>query len=209
MKMGFNNSGLHKGKVLIDAKNINFGYANQLLWKQALNFQIRSGERVALNGVNGSGKTTVIKMILGELEPLAGTIDRAAISAIYIDQNYSLIDNHLTVYEQAQQFNSGALQEHDIKIRLNRFLFTKDYWDKPCKALSGGEKMRLMLCSLTIGRQAPDLIILDEPTNNLDIQNIEILTAAISEYSGTLLVVSHDELFLKQINMERSIDIVI
>jgi ATPase subunit of ABC transporter with duplicated ATPase domains len=209
MKMGFNNSGLHKGKVLIDAKNINFGYANQLLWKQALNFQIRSGERVALNGVNGSGKTTVIKMILGELEPLAGTIDRAAISAIYIDQNYSLIDNHLTVYEQAQQFNSGALQEHDIKIRLNRFLFTKDYWDKPCKALSGGEKMRLMLCSLTIGRQAPDVIILDEPTNNLDIQNIEILTSAINEYKGTLLVVSHDEFFLKQINIERSIDIII
>ncbi|WP_295714630.1 ABC-F family ATP-binding cassette domain-containing protein [Mucilaginibacter sp.] len=207
MKMGFNNSGLHRGKVLIDAKNINFGYANQLLWQQALNFQIRSGERIALNGVNGSGKTTVIKMILGELEPLAGTIDRAAISTIYIDQDYSLIDNKLNVYEQTQQFNSGALQEHDIKIRLNRFLFTKDYWSKPCNALSGGEKMRLMLCSLTIGRQAPDVIILDEPTNNLDIQNIEILTSAINEYKGTLLVVSHDDFFLKQINMERSIDI--
>jgi ATPase subunit of ABC transporter with duplicated ATPase domains len=146
-------------------------------------------------------------MILGELEPLAGTIDRATISTIYIDQDYSLIDNHLSVYEQAQQFNSGALQEHDIKIRLNRFLFTKDYWDKPCKALSGGEKMRLMLCTLTIGGQAPDVIILDEPTNNLDIQNIEILTSAINEYRGTLLVVSHDEFFLKQINVERSIDI--
>lgn len=207
MKMGFNNSGLHRGKVLIDAKNINFGYANQLLWQQALNFQIRSGERIALNGINGSGKTTVIKIILGELEPLAGTIDRAAINAIYIDQDYSLIDNKLNVYEQAQQFNSGALQEHDIKIRLNRFLFTKDYWSKPCKALSGGEKMRLMLCSLTIGREAPDVIILDEPTNNLDIQNIEILTSAINEYKGTLLVVSHDEFFLKQINIERSMDI--
>jgi len=99
------------------------------------------------------------------------------------------------------------LQEHDIKTRLNRFLFTKEYWDKPCKALGGGEKMRLMLCSLTIRNQAPDVIILDEPTNNLDIQNIEILTTAINEYKGTLLVVSHDEYFLKQINVESSIDL--
>jgi ATPase subunit of ABC transporter with duplicated ATPase domains len=116
-----------------------------------------------------------------------------------------LIDNSLSVYQQAQQFNSGALQEHDIKIRLNRFLFTKEYWDKPCKALSGGEKMRLMLCSLTIGNKAPDIIILDEPTNNLDIQKIEILTTAINEYRGTLIVVSHDKYFLEQINAERSI----
>ena len=74
-------------------------------------------------------------------------------------------------------------------------------------ALSGGEKMRLMLCCLTISNQAPDIIVLDEPTNNLDIQNIEILTAAINEYEGTLLVVSHDEYFEKQINVERSIGI--
>jgi len=131
-------------------------------------------------------------------------MESAVVKAIYIDQDYSLINNKLNVYEQAQQFNSGVLQEHDIKIRLNRFLFTKEYWDKPCKALSGGEKMRLMLCSLTISNQAPDIIILDEPTNNLDIQNIEILTAAINEYRGTLIVISHDEYFLKQINVEHS-----
>jgi ATPase subunit of ABC transporter with duplicated ATPase domains len=124
---------------------------------------------------------------------------------MYIDQDYSLIDNDLSVYEQAQQYNSGTLPEHDIKVRLNRFLFTKEHWEKSCAALSGGEKMRLMLCALTIADQAPDVIVLDEPTNNLDIQNIEILTAAINEYSGTLLVVSHDEHFLKEINVERAI----
>ncbi|MDB4999336.1 MAG: transporter related [Mucilaginibacter sp.] len=172
MKMDFDNSALHKGKILITAKDVNFGYGDQLLWKQALNFQITSGERIVVKGLNGSGKTTLIKMILGELEPRSGTIDRSGVKAIYIDQDYSLIDNKLSVYEQAQQYNSGVLQEHDIKIRLNRFLFTKEYWDKPCKALSGGEKMRLMLCSLTISNQAPDIIVLDEPTNNLDIQNI-------------------------------------
>ncbi len=107
--------------------------------------------------------------------------------------------------EQLQQFNLTRLQEHEIKIRLNRFLFTKEYWDKPCSALSGGEKMRLMLCCLTISNQSPDIIILDEPTNNLDIQNIEILTNAINEYQGTLIVVSHDDYFLEEINIERTV----
>jgi ATPase subunit of ABC transporter with duplicated ATPase domains len=206
MKMDFDNSALYRGKLLITAKDVNFGYGNQLLWKQTLNFQITSGEHIVVKGLNGSGKTTLIKMILGELEPRSGIIDRAGVKAIYIDQDYSLIDNKLSVYEQAQQYNSGILQEHDIKIRLNRFLFTKEYWDKPCKALSGGEKMRLMLCSLTISNHAPDIIVLDEPTNNLDIQNIEILTSAINQYKGTLIVVSHDEYFLKQINVKHSIN---
>lgn len=174
MKMDFDSSGLHKGKILIGAKDLNFGYHDQLLWKEALNFQIKSGERLAIRGGNGSGKTTLINMILGQLHPQSGSMERADVRSIYMDQDYSLIDPGLQVYEQAQQFNSGGLQEHEIKIRLNRFLFTKEDWDKPCKALSGGEKMRLMLCALTISNQAPDIIILDEPTNNLDLQNIEI-----------------------------------
>jgi ATPase subunit of ABC transporter with duplicated ATPase domains len=76
---------------------------------------------------------------------------------------------------------------------------------KILSGLSGGEKMRLILCCLTISNQAPDIMVLDEPTNNLDIQNIEILTASINAYQGTLLVVSHDEYFLKEINVERTI----
>ncbi|KAA5540618.1 ABC-F family ATP-binding cassette domain-containing protein [Adhaeribacter rhizoryzae] len=208
MKFNFDQSALHQGKILVTAQDINYGYAGQLLWQQPLNFRITSGERIALQGLNGSGKTTLIKIILGQLEPNSGTVYRAANQAVYIDQDYSLINNHLNIYEQAQQFNRTALQEHEIKIRLNRFLFTKDDWDKPCSALSGGEKMRLMLCCLTIGNQAPDIIILDEPTNNLNIQNTEILTAAINDYQGTLLVVSHDAYFLKQVNIERTINLV-
>lgn len=205
MKMDFDNSALHRGKILITAKDLNFGYDDHLLWKQVLNFQITNGARIAIRGLNGSGKTTLIRMILGELHPRVGIIDRAGVKAIYIDQDYSLIDNKLSVYEQAKQADPGALQEHEIKIRLNRFLFTKAWWGKPCKTLSGGEKMRLVLCCLMISNQAPDIIILDEPTNNLDIQNIEILTAAINEYKGTLLVVSHDDYFLKQVNVQDSI----
>jgi ATPase subunit of ABC transporter with duplicated ATPase domains len=201
MKFGFDNSSLHTGKILIAAENINFGYDDKpSLWQQPLNFRIKSGDRMVLRGVNGSGKTTLIKIILGELQPNAGTIYRADNKAVYIDQDYSLIDNQLTVYTQSQRFNLSGLQEHEIKIRLNRFLFPKNDWDKPCSVLSGGEKMRLMLCCLTMSNQAPDIIVLDEPTNNLDIQNIEILTAAINEYHGTLIVVSHDSYFLEQIN---------
>ena len=205
MKFGFDKSALHKGKILFTATNINFSYNIQPLWKDNPNFQITSGERIALKGENGSGKTTLIKLILGNLQPQTGTVYRAGSKSVYIDQDYSLLDNKLKVYEQAQQFNTSVLQEHEIKIRLNRFLFTKEDWDKPCGTLSGGERMRLMLCCLTINNQSPDIIILDEPTNNLDIQNIGILTAAINEYQGTLIVVSHDETFLEQVNIERTI----
>jgi ATPase subunit of ABC transporter with duplicated ATPase domains len=205
IKLYFDNSMLHKGKILICANNINFGYSKQLLWKEPLNFQLTSGERIALKGLNGSGKTTLIKIISGEIEPVAGKISRADNQSIYIDQDYSLINNQFTVYEQSQQFNCATLQEHEIKIRLSRFLFTKDDWEKPCEMLSGGEKMRLMLCCLTLNNRPPDIIILDEPTNNLDIQNIEILINAVNDYQGTLIVVSHDRYFLKKVNIERDI----
>jgi len=205
MKLGFDQSALHKGKILVEGQAVNYGYGEQLLWEEAQHFRISSGERIALKGLNGSGKTTLIRLILGEIEPQVGTVHKASSRAVYIDQEYSLIDNRLSVYEQAQRFNATALQEHEVKIRLNRFLFPKDVWDKPSQALSGGEKMRLMLCCLTISQQAPDIIVLDEPTNNLDLQNIEILTAAINEYRGTLIVVSHDETFMEQVHIERTI----
>lgn len=205
MKMDLDHSVLHRGKILVTAQDINFGYTDQLHWKQGLSFQISSGSRIAINGLNGSGKTTLIKMILGKIEPQTGTISRAKVNAIYIDQDYSLVEDELSVYQQVQQYNSGGLQEHEIKIRLNRFLFTRSSWDKSCSTLSGGEKMRLMLCSLMISNQAPDIIAMDEPTNNLDMQNIQILTAAINEYKGTLLVISHDTHFLKQIHIEELI----
>lgn len=205
MKFGFDDSALHKGKVLCTATDINYSYNAQWLWPGNLAFQIRSGERMALKGANGSGKTTLIRIITGMLEPTTGTIYRAENKWVYIDQDYSLINNDISVYEQAQQYNDAALQEHEIKIRLSRFLFTREDWDKRCSALSGGERMRLVLCCLTIHNQSPDIIILDEPTNNLDIQNIEILTAAINQYQGTLIVVSHDAYFLEQVNIVRTI----
>ncbi|OXA76321.1 ATPase components of ABC transporters with duplicated ATPase domains [Flavobacterium aquidurense] len=207
MKFGFDSTELHKGKILFTATDLNYGYGEKLLWKENLNFEILSGERLVLKGSNGSGKTTLIKIITGKVVPTQGSMYKANAKIVYIDQDYSLIENDLTVYDQAQKFNGSGLQEHDIRMRLNRFLFSQNELEKPCSALSGGEKMRLMLCCLTINNQAPDIIILDEPTNNLDIQNIEILTAAVNEYEGTLIVVSHDEAFLEQINIERCVEL--
>ncbi|TNE81354.1 MAG: ABC-F family ATP-binding cassette domain-containing protein [Bacteroidetes bacterium] len=203
IKFGFDASHLHKGKVLLSAEQLNYAFNEVPLWKRNLSFQIQSGERVAIKGNNGSGKTTLIKLLLGELVPQHGKLVRAPFHAVYIDQDYSLLNKELSVYQQAQIFNQSALQEHEVKIRLSRFLFSQEYWDKPCSHLSGGEKMRLSLCCLSIQAKAPDLILLDEPTNNLDIQNIEMLTAAVKAYRGTLLVVSHDQYFLEQIDIER------
>lgn len=205
MKFGLDHSRLHKGKILVTAESVNYSYNEEWIWKTDLNFQILSGERLSIKGNNGSGKTTLIKLILEELKPKKGILKIADCEMIYIDQDYSLINPDLTVYEQAQQNNSSGLEEHDIKMRLNRFLFTRSDWNKPCSYLSGGERMRLMLCGLTIKNQVPDVIILDEPTNNLDIQNIEILTVALNQYQGTLIVVSHDDFFLDQIAANLSI----
>jgi len=205
MKFGLDSSTLHQGKILVTAERINIQYSYKNLWAQPLDLQIKSGERIAITGKNGTGKTSLLKVILGSILPAEGKITQLSSNMVYIDQDYSAIDNQLSVYQQAQTYNTAGLEEHEVKIRLHRFLFTKEEWDTPCVGLSGGERMRLLLCCLTMNNNAPDIIILDEPTNNLDIQNIEILTSAINEYQGTLLVVSHDETFLKQIQIERFI----
>jgi ATPase subunit of ABC transporter with duplicated ATPase domains len=207
MKFDFDNSKLHSGKILVNIKNVNFKYNEKSLWNKNLDFQIISGERIAIKGKNGSGKTTLLKLILGNLQPDTGEIYRSENKSVYIDQDYSLINNDLSVYQQSQIFNDKALQEHEVKIRLNRFLFSKDFWNKPCSVLSGGEKMRLLLCCLTIAQHSPDIIVLDEPTNNIDIQSVEVLSTAINDYQGTLIVVSHDLYFLEQIKVERVIDL--
>ncbi len=205
MKVNFNNSNLHSGKILISATEINFKYIEENLWKKNLNLEIRSGERISIKGSNGSGKTTLIKLLLEKIEPIAGNISRAEFSSIDIDQEYSLINNDETIYGFVQTFNDSALQESEVKTLLSRFLFGKDTWDKKCGVLSGGERLRLLLCGLSVSNKAPDMIILDEPTNNLDLQNVEILTNSLRDYQGTLLVISHDEIFLEDIGIDREV----
>jgi len=205
MRFGFAGSQLPKGKLLFSADKINYRYDQQWLWSEELDIALYSGDRLVLRGDNGSGKTTLIRIMLGQLQPGRGSVFLQAAKAVYLDQDYSLINHQLSVYEQAQQFNTDSLQEHEVKIRLHRFLFSRQQWDKPCASLSGGERMRLILCCLTLSQQAPDLLILDEPTNNLDMQNIEILTAALRAYRGTIVLVSHDHSFLKEAGVEREV----
>lgn len=207
LKTDFNASALHIGKILVTAQNINFHYpdSNTNLWTVPLSFQLRSGNRFCIKGDNGSGKTTLLKLITGELTPTGGTIERADFTYIYLDQEYSLIQNEYTVSEQAEAFNLRHLPEHETKTILNRYLFPQDVWNKPCSKLSGGEKMRLAFCCLMIADNTPDLFILDEPTNNLDIESIEIITATIRNYQGTVLAVSHDRDFLKKTGIEQEI----
>lgn len=205
IKFEFNHSLIHKGKVIFKAQGINHRYGHHFLWQKDLSVQINSGERIVLEGLNGSGKTTLIHIIMNIINPCIGTVRADKLKILYLDQDYSLIADGISVYQQAQRFNTTSLAEHEIKIRLSRFLFFKDDWDKPCSTLSGGEKMRLALCMLIIDNKSPDMIILDEPTNNLDIENIKILSAAIKQYQGTLLVVSHDRSFLKELDIEKFI----
>lgn len=207
MRTDFNSPGLHIGKMLVTANQINFGYNSDRLWSNPINFQIRSGDRVQITGNNGSGKTTFLKLITGELKPTDGTITRVDFSYIYIDQECSLIQQGLTVFEQVEHFNTYHKPEHELKMILSRFLFLYGSWEKSCSMLSGGEKIRLLFCCLMIGNNTPDLFILDEPTNNLDIQSVDIITAAIESYRGTVLLVSHDQHFVKEIKISRSVEL--
>lgn len=207
MKTDFNSPNLHIGKILVTVKGMNFGYGPDRLWSEPLNLQIKSGDRIQFCGNNGTGKTTLLKLILGELEPTDGSIDRADFKYVYIDQEYSIVKPCLTVFEQLEQFNLFAKPEHELKMILSRFLFPVGTWDKTCSKLSGGEKMRLAICCLMVSNNTPDIFILDEPTNNLDIQSVNIITAAIKDYQGTVLLVSHDLYFVKEIKINRFVEL--
>ena len=207
MKTDFNSPNLHTGKILITVKDMNFGYGQDGLWKEPLNLQVRSGDRIQFSGNNGAGKTTLLKLLVGELEPTEGTITRADFKYVYIDQEYSIVKPHLTVFEQLEQFNLFAKPEHELKMILSRFLFPVGTWDKNCSKLSGGEKMRLAICCLMVSNSTPDIFVLDEPTNNLDIRSVSIITAAIKDYNGTVLLVSHDLYFVKEIKINRFVEL--
>lgn len=202
LKTDFNASTLHEGKILVTAKEMNFQYpgAEKPMWAEPLNFQLRSGDRISIEGNNGSGKTTLLKLLCGELEASTGVLERIDFSFVYLDQEYSLICNERSILEQAEHFNRRHLPEHEVKTILNRYLFPADTWSKPCRLLSGGEKMRLCFCCLMIADNTPDVFMLDEPTNNLDIESIGIITATIRDYAGTVVAVSHDREFLREID---------
>ena len=192
-----------------EADSLTYRYEGRdVLWqKDPLSFSILSGERIWLQGDNGSGKTTLLKLIAGSLQPTTGKIwRRDSLNILYLDQEYSCIDNDKTVYGLLESCNSKK-PEHELKMLLDRFMFTAQTWDKKCACLSGGERMKLALCRLLIAEKAPDIIIADEPTNNIDISCMDILADTLKNYVGTLLIVSHDEQFIHDIGIKRIISI--
>lgn len=207
IKINVGNSGLSASKRLVEIIDVTYRYdGRDVMWKDTpLNLSIYSGERIWFQGDNGSGKSTLLKLIAGTLQPTGGEVWRSnSLNILYLDQEYSCIDNKQTVYDLLETCHTKK-PEHELKMLLNRFLFTASTWDKKCGCLSGGERMRLALCRLLISENAPDVIIADEPTNNIDISSMDILADTLKSYKGTLLIVSHDEQFVHDIGIERMV----
>jgi len=187
------------GVPVLEFRNVSFGYDGNDSAVSDISFSVGRGETIAFIGATGSGKTTLVRMLLGELAPTAGRVERADFSAVHLDQEYRTLDSSQSVLETAERHNAHNLPDHELKVRLDRALFPHETWDKPCRALSGGERMRLSLCCMMLSERIPDLMVLDEPTNNLDIGSLAILTDTVRSYHGTLLVISHDEHFVREV----------
>lgn len=205
IRFGMKSSELYKGKCLFKAESLQIFRNQRALFSRKLHVELLHGDRIALKGINGSGKTSLIQVILQQLNTFSGKVWHAPFTVVYVDQTYSLLDDTYSVWEQARAFCGKAISESVVKTRLHQFLFDEHSWTKSCANLSGGERMRLALCGLTLQETAPDCMILDEPTNNLDIPNVEVLTRVVQQYDGSLVVVSHDEQFLNEIGIQKEV----
>lgn len=207
IRFDFTNSNLHNGKVLVEMEKVNIMVNEKLLWKNDVSLKIRSGERLLIQGNNGSGKTSLIKIILGSLQASKGVCHTLFHNIAYIDQDYTILRQQDTIAAFAQRYNTSNLTLSEINTRLKHFLFQPQDWTKKVEVLSGGERLRLLLCCLTLQQYPPDMLILDEPTNNLDLENIAILTHAIQSYKGTLLIISHDKTFVDEIQLNDTLEL--
>ncbi|OQD57269.1 ABC transporter [Streptomyces phaeoluteigriseus] len=162
---------------------------------------LRGPERVALVGRNGAGKTTLLRTIAGELAPVAGEV-RAHVPFRFLPQRLDVLDDELTVAENVARFAPDATNNR-IRARLARFLFRGERADQKAATLSGGERFRATLAALMLAEPAPQLLMLDEPTNNLDMASVRQLTSALESYEGALIVAGHDLPFLESIGITR------
>lgn len=185
------------GQKVIEAKEISFSYDNEIVIDQ-FSTTIWRGDKIGIIGPNGAGKSTLLKLLLGELEPSEGEIRRGSnIEVVYLDQLRDAIDDGKTVAQnvagdaETVTFQGRALHIHSY---LRDFLFRSDRIRQPAGLLSGGERNRLLLARLFL--QPANLLVLDEPTNDLDAETLELLEELLIGYAGTLLLVSHDRAFL-------------
>ncbi|MFF3612174.1 ABC-F family ATP-binding cassette domain-containing protein [Streptomyces sp. NPDC002580] len=164
-------------------------------------FDLRGPERIALTGRNGAGKTTLLRTIAGELDAVSGEA-RAHVPLRFLPQRLDVLDDTLTVAENVARYAPAATNNR-IRARLARFLFKGAKADQRAETLSGGERFRAALAALMLAEPAPQLLMLDEPTNNLDMASVRQLTTALESYEGTLIVASHDMPFLESIGITR------
>ena len=183
------------GKWVYEAKELKIGYDGRALLE--LSLRIRRGQKIAVIGDNGIGKSTFLKTVAGLILPIKGTSQLGSNLLVgYFDQQSALIDSDKTVRDHFHEL-FPALVEKDLRKTLGMYLFGGANASKRISSLSGGEKSRLVLAELLTGR--PNLMILDEPTNHMDIPAKETLESAFKAYTGTMLFVSHDRYFIKQV----------
>lgn len=187
------------GKIVIEANNLTHGYDKPIL--QNFSTKILRGDRVGFIGANGSGKTTLLRILLGEVGPQQGQVKIGTnLDVLYFDQLRNKLDPELSVIDnlaEGREFiEINGKQRHVISY-LQDFLFLPRRARQPVKSLSGGEQNRLILAKLF--SKPANLIVLDEPTNDLDMETLELLEEILLEFSGTLLVVSHDRKFLDNV----------
>jgi ATP-binding cassette subfamily F protein 3 len=187
------------GDNVLAAADLSIGYGTNALASH-ISFLLRRGERLGIIGPNGSGKTTFLKTILGELQSIDGGLTWGAnVNIEYFDQELSSLDLSSTVIEEiAAAAPRASIAE--LRSYLAKFLFTGDDISKPVAALSGGEQSRLALAKLIYTRA--NVLVMDEPTNHLDIPSREALEQALAEFTGTIITVSHDRYFLDKLATE-------
>lgn len=188
--------------VLLELENIVFGYGGRLLFN-GFSFKMKGGERVRIRGANGAGKTTLIRLMLGGLSPDSG---KAVLNgrAVYLDQSLSLLDGEKTLIDNVIDLNEG-IKTTDAYAILANFGFKNVSAAKAVKTLSGGELLRASMAAVLGTPDQPDLIIFDEPTNNLDIKSVEVLEDALKSWQGALIVVTHDGKFAESLKCSRDI----
>lgn len=196
-------SGFRSGELVVETENLSFAYgANRII--HDLTTMIMRGDRVGIVGPNGIGKTTLIKLLLGELDPDMGRVRLGTgLEVVYFDQMRSRLDPEKSIYENVGEgydtVRSGSGQRH-LLAYLQDFLFSREDVNKPIKTLSGGERNRVLLAKL-FARPA-NLLVLDEPTNDLDTETLELLEELLLEFKGTIILVSHDRRFLDNVVTE-------
>jgi ABC transport system ATP-binding/permease protein len=190
-------AGERSGKLVLEAENVTFAYHGTPVIRD-FSTTVMRGDRIGIIGPNGSGKSTLLKLLLGNLEPTTGTIRHGtALAVAYFDQERAQLDPSRSVRdnvgEGSDQIVIGGKSRHVVGY-LQDFLFPPARIASPVSALSGGERNRLLLAKLFA--QPANLLVLDEPTNDLDVETLELLEEIVADYEGTLLLVSHDRSFL-------------